>query len=122
MFCHHQFNILPTGVSDAFCAFAASFSTRDSKILFDEILFEKGKMFSLADGDFQVKMKKKLNLTRQFSDPEVRVLQFPAELQHGSVRPAQSLRPNGSLNTVSRSDKTFLSTARRESQKNILPE
>ena len=58
MFCHHQFNNLPTGVSDAFCAFAESFSTRDSKILFDEILFEKGKMFSLADGDFQVKFLK----------------------------------------------------------------
>ena len=42
------------GVSDAFCASARSFNTRNAKILFDETLFEKGKMFSLADGDFEV--------------------------------------------------------------------
>lgn len=42
------------GVSDAFCASARSFNTRNAKILFDETLFEKGKMFSLADGDFEI--------------------------------------------------------------------
>ena len=47
--------IYNSGVSDAFCASAKSFNTRNSKILYDETLFEKGKMFSLTDGDFEVK-------------------------------------------------------------------
>ena len=47
-----------SGVSDAFCASAKSFNTRNSKILYDETLFEKGKMFSLTDGDFEVKFLK----------------------------------------------------------------
>lgn len=47
-------DVINRGVSDAFCASAKSFSRRSSKILFDETLFEKGKMFSLADGDFEV--------------------------------------------------------------------
>ena len=47
-----------SGVSDAFCASAKSFNTRNSKILYDETLFEKGKMFSLTDGDFEVKILK----------------------------------------------------------------
>ena len=46
--------MIEAGVSDAFCAFKQSFNTRNAKILFDETLFEKGKMFSLADGDFKV--------------------------------------------------------------------
>lgn len=47
-------DVINRGVSDAFCASAKSFSRRSSKILFDETLFEKGKMFSLADGDFEI--------------------------------------------------------------------
>ena len=47
-------DMIESGVSDAFCASARSFNTRNAKILFDETLFEKGKMFSLADGDFKV--------------------------------------------------------------------
>ena len=47
--------IIP-GVSDAFCATTRSFSTRNSKIEFEEVMFEKGKMFSLSDGDFQVQL------------------------------------------------------------------
>ena len=47
-------DVLERGVSDAFCASAKSYDRRNSKILFDETLFEKGKMFSLADGDFKV--------------------------------------------------------------------
>ena len=43
------------GVSDAFCATTRSFTARNSKIGFEEVLFEKGKMFSLSDGDFQVR-------------------------------------------------------------------
>ena len=47
-------DVIERGVSDAFCASAKSFDRRGVKILFDETLFEKGKMFSLADGDFEV--------------------------------------------------------------------
>ena len=49
-------DVIERGVSDAFCASAKSFNSRGAKILFDETLFEKGKMFSLADGDFEVKI------------------------------------------------------------------
>jgi hypothetical protein len=48
----HRFS--PAGVSDAFCATTRSFTSRNSKIVFEEVMFEKGKMFSLSDGDFQV--------------------------------------------------------------------
>ena len=46
--------VLERGVSDAFCASARSFSSRNSKVQFDETLLEKGKMFSVIDSDFQV--------------------------------------------------------------------
>ena len=49
-------DVIERGVSDAFCASAKSFNRRGAKILFDETLFEKGKMFSLADGDFEVRI------------------------------------------------------------------
>ena len=49
-------DVIGRGVSDAFCASAKSFNRRGAKILFDETLFEKGKMFSLADGDFEVRI------------------------------------------------------------------
>ena len=47
-------DVLERGVSDAFCASARSFRSRNSKVQFDETLLEKGKMFSVIDSDFQV--------------------------------------------------------------------
>jgi hypothetical protein len=41
-------------VSDAFCASAGSFSARAAKVMYETVMFQKGKMFSIADGDFQV--------------------------------------------------------------------
>ena len=43
-----------SGPADAFCASVAKFSTRDSKIMYDEMGIKKGNMFSFAEGDFQV--------------------------------------------------------------------
>ncbi len=42
------------GVSDAFCASVGSFSSRSSKVMYETIMFQKGKMFSIDAGDFQV--------------------------------------------------------------------
>jgi hypothetical protein len=42
------------GVSDAFCASVGSFSSRSSKVMYETVMFQKGKMFSIDAGDFQV--------------------------------------------------------------------
>ena len=60
-------DVLERGVSDAFCASARSFSTRNSKVQFDETLLEKGKMFSVIDSDFQVKDFYHIRLTQCIS-------------------------------------------------------
>ena len=41
-------------MSDAFCASAAAFNSRSAKVMYDTVMFQKGKMFSISDGDFQV--------------------------------------------------------------------
>ena len=63
-------DVIERGVSDAFCASAGSFRTRNSKVQFDETLLEKGKMFSVIDSDFQV------NITLQYVSFEI-FLQIP---------------------------------------------
>jgi hypothetical protein len=42
------------GVSDAFCASVGSFNSRSSKVMYETVMFQKGKMFSIDAGDFQV--------------------------------------------------------------------
>ena len=71
--------LLFPGVSDAFCATTRSYSTRNSKIEFEEVMFEKGKMFSLSDGDFQVQLgvRSFKPLKDLSSDSKIWVLQFP---------------------------------------------
>ena len=75
-------DMIERGVSDAFCASAKSFDRRGAKILFDETLFEKGKMFSLADGDFEVRINlvKGLLIDMCRVDTKVRVLQLSNNL------------------------------------------
>lgn len=75
-------DVIERGVSDAFCASAKSFNRRGAKILFDETLFEKGKMFSLADGDFEVCIYLALRLLIFICcvDSKVWVLQFSNNL------------------------------------------
>ena len=49
-----RFSSHPAGVTDAFCASGGSFSLRNSKVMYETVMFQKGKMFSISDGDFQV--------------------------------------------------------------------
>ena len=95
-------DMIERGVSDAFCASAKSFDTRGAKILFDETLFEKGKMFSLADGDFEVRINlvKGLLIDMYRVDSKVRVLQLSNNLQHGTLRGSLTLRTNNCENEV----------------------
>ena len=90
-----------SGVSDAFCASAKSFNSRNSKILYDETLFEKGKMFSLTDGDFEVEILKIFPICQHNSninipDSQVWILQFPNYLQHSAMWSTKSLWTDGS--------------------------
>ena len=43
------------GASDGFCVSTESFTARQSKIEFEEVMFSKGNMFSIKENDFQVR-------------------------------------------------------------------
>ena len=45
----------PPGASDGFCVSTQSFTARQSKIEFEEVMFSKGNMFSIKENDFQVR-------------------------------------------------------------------
>ena len=45
----------PPGASDGFCVSTESFTARQSKIEFEEVMFSKGNMFSIKENDFQVR-------------------------------------------------------------------
>jgi len=49
-----RINILQNGASDGFCVSTESFTQRQSKIEFEEVMFSKGNMFSIQENDFQV--------------------------------------------------------------------
>jgi hypothetical protein len=53
-FSSSSFLAVLVGVSDAFCASVGSFSSRSSKVMYETVMFQKGKMFSIDAGDFQV--------------------------------------------------------------------
>ena len=95
-------DMIERGVSDAFCASAKSFDRRGAKILFGESLFEKGKMFSLADGDFEVRiyLVKGLLIDMYRVDTKVGFLQLSNNLQHGTLRGSLTLWTHHSENEV----------------------
>ena len=43
-----------SGASDGFCVSTESFTQRQAKIEFEEVMFSKGNMFSIQENDFQV--------------------------------------------------------------------
>ena len=45
-----------SGASDGFCVSTESFTQRQSKIEFEEVMFSKGNMFSIQENDFQVRV------------------------------------------------------------------
>ena len=50
---------LSSGASDGFCVSTESFTQRQSKIEFEEVMFSKGDMFSIQENDFQVRVCQK---------------------------------------------------------------
>ena len=60
-FCFIDNASLSSGASDGFCVSTESFTQRQSKIEFEEVMFSKGNMFSIQENDFQVRVCQKVD-------------------------------------------------------------
>ena len=93
---------LSSGASDGFCVSTESFTERQSKIEFEEVMFSKGNMFSIQENDFQVRARQKhrsLSL-RDSPGAKIRLLQLPNFVRDRSLWCPQPLWSHGSQHQV----------------------